>query len=57
MIALHAPLEFSSQAVITAVYHHQQTPNEGLTRRDDQNRYIAPHSTPYEMPYVFGKLT
>jgi hypothetical protein len=55
MIDSQAPLVFWGEAVNTAVYLHQQTPNKGLTKRDDRNGYQAPYSTAYEMLLAFGK--
>jgi hypothetical protein len=55
MIDSQAPLVFWGEAVNTAVYLHQQTPNEGLTKRDDRDGYQAPYPTPYEMLQAFGK--
>jgi hypothetical protein len=50
-----APLEFWGEAINTAVYLHQCLPNEGLTKRDDRDRYNAPYKTPYEMLHSYGK--
>jgi len=50
-----APLVFWGEAVNTTVYLHQQTPNEGQTKRDDRDGYIAPYPTPYEMLHAIGK--
>jgi len=55
MIDSQAPLAFWSEAVNTAVYLHQRTPNEGLTKTDDCAGYQAPYPTPYEMLQAFGK--
>ena len=55
MIESQAPLAFSGEAVNTAAYIHQRTPNEGLTKRDDHDGYQAPSPTPYEMLQSFGK--
>jgi hypothetical protein len=35
MIDCQAPIQFWGEAVNTAVYLHQRSPNEGLTKRDD----------------------
>jgi len=43
------------EAVNTAVYLHQRTPNEDLTKRDECDRYQAPYPTPYELLHAFGK--
>jgi len=50
-----ARLEFWGEAINTAVYLHQCLPNEGLTKRDDRDRYKAPYETPYEMLHSYGK--
>ena len=55
MIDSQAPLVFWAEAVNTAVYLHQRTPNEGVTKRDHCDGYQAPYPTPYEMPQAFGK--
>jgi len=55
MIDFQARLVFWGEAVNTAVYLHQQTPKEGLTKRDDGDGYQAPYPTPYEMLHAFGK--
>jgi len=55
MIDFQAPLVFWGKAVNTAVYLHQGTPNEGLTKRDVHNSYETPYSTPYKMLHAFGK--
>ena len=55
MIDSQAPLVFWGEAVNTTVYLHQQTPKEGLTKRDDRNSYQASYQTPYEMLHTFGK--
>ena len=57
MINCQVPLVFWGDAVITAVYHYQRTPNNGLTKWDDCNGYQAPYQTPYEMLQAFGKLS
>jgi len=49
MIDYQAPLLFWGEAVNTAVYLPQRTPNEGLTKRDDCHGYQAPYPTPYVM--------
>jgi hypothetical protein len=54
IIDSQAPLVCWGDAVDTAVYLHQRTPNEGLTKTDDHNDYTAPYSTPYEMLHAFG---
>jgi len=55
MIDSQVSLVFWGEAVNTAVYLHQRTPNKGLTKRDDRNGYQAPYPTPYEMLQAFGK--
>jgi len=55
MIHSQAPLVFWGEAVNTAVYLYQWTPNEGLTKRYDHNGYQAQYPTPYEMLQAFGK--
>jgi hypothetical protein len=55
IIDSQAPNEFWGEAVHTAVYLHQRSPNEGITKRDDRDGYQAPYETPYEMLQAFGK--
>ena len=55
IIDSQAPIEFWGEAVNTAVYLHQRSPNKGLTKRDDRDGYQAPYETPYEMLQAFGK--
>jgi hypothetical protein len=55
MIDSQVPPAFWREAVNTAVYLHQRTPNEGLTKRDDRDRYLALYPTPYEILHAFGK--
>jgi len=55
MIDSQAPLVFWGEAVNTAVYLHQRTSNQGLTKRNDRNGYQVPYSTPYEILQAFGK--
>jgi len=57
MIDSQAPIQFWGEAVNTAVYLHQRSPNEGLKRRNDRDGYQAPYETPYEMLHGFGKPT
>jgi hypothetical protein len=57
MIDSQPPLVFWGEAVNTAVYHHQRTPNEGPTKRDDRDGSQAPYPTPYKMLQSFGKPT
>jgi hypothetical protein len=55
IIDSQVPHIFWGEAVNTAVYLHQQTPNEGLTKRDDRDGYKAPYETPFEMLHSYGK--
>jgi len=55
MIDSQTPIQFWGEAVNTAVYLHQRSPNEGF-RRNDRNGYQAPYENPYEMLHRFGKL-
>jgi len=57
MIASQAPIQLWGEAVNTAVYLHQRSPNEGLKRKNDRDDYQAPYKTPYEMLHGFGKPT
>ena len=41
----------------TAVYNWQQTPNTGLTKRDDGDGYQAPYPTPSKMLHAFGNAS
>jgi hypothetical protein len=54
MIDSLAPIQFWGEAVNTAVYLHQRSPNEDL-KRNDRDGYKAPYETPYEMLHGFGK--
>jgi len=56
MIDSQAPVQFWGEAINTAVYLHQRSPNEGL-KRTDRDGYQAPYETPYEMLHGFGKPT
>jgi len=56
MIDCQAPIQFWGEAVNTAVYLHQRSPNEGLTRRDG-NGFQAPYNMPYDMLHGFGQPT
>jgi len=49
-----APIQFWGEAVNTAVYLHQRSPNEGR-KGSDRDGYQAPYETPYEMLHGFGK--
>jgi hypothetical protein len=49
------PHVFWGEAVNTAVYLHQRTRNEGITRRHHHIGYQAPYSTPYAMLHASGK--
>ena len=55
IIDSQAPVQFWGEAVNTAVYLHQRSPNEGLKRKNDRNGYQTPYETPYEMLHGFGK--
>jgi hypothetical protein len=55
MIDSQAPVQFWGEAVNTAVYLHQRSPNEGSTKQDNRNGFKAPYETPYEMLHAFGK--
>jgi hypothetical protein len=57
MIDSQVPVQFWGEAVNTAVYLHQRSPNEGLKRKNDGDGYQAPYETPYEMLHGFGKPT
>jgi len=48
MIDSQAPIQFWGEAVNTAVYLHQRSPNEGL-KRNDCDGSKAPYKTPYGM--------
>jgi hypothetical protein len=56
MIDSPAPNQFWGEAVNTAVYLHQRSPNEGL-KRNDRDGYKAPYEMPYEMLHGIGKPT
>jgi hypothetical protein len=55
MIDSQASIQLWREAVNTAVYLRQRSPNEGLKRKDDHDGYKAPYETPYEMLHGFGK--
>jgi len=55
IIDSQAPVQFWGEAVNTAVYLHQRSPNESLKRKNDRDGYQAPYETPYEMLHGFGK--
>ena len=57
MIDSQAAIQFWGEAVDTAVYLHQRSPNEGLKRKNDNDGYQAPYITPYKMRHGFGKPT
>jgi len=57
MIDSQVPVEFWGEAVNTAVYLHQRSPNEGLERKNYHDSYQAPYEKPYEMLHGFGKPT
>jgi hypothetical protein len=57
MIDSQASIQLWGEAVNTAVYLHQRSPNEGLKRKNDRDGYQAPYETPYEMLHGFVKHT
>ena len=57
MIDSQAPIQLWGEAVNTAVYLHQRSPNEGLKRKNHRDGYQAPYETPYEMVHGVGKPT
>jgi hypothetical protein len=57
IIDSESPVQFCGEAVYTAVYLHQRSPNEGLKRQNDCKGYQAPYKTPYKMLHGFGKPT
>jgi len=57
MIDSQAPLGFRGEVINTAVYLHQQSPYEGLTKRDNRNGSQASYPTPHEMLHAFGKTS
>ena len=48
-------MEFWGEAVNRANYLHRMTPNNGLIKCDDQDRYKTPYNTPHEMLLTYGK--
>jgi hypothetical protein len=46
MIDSQVPVQFWGEAVNTAVYLHQRSPNEGLKRKNVPDGYQAPYETP-----------
>jgi len=56
MIDSQAPIQFWGEAVNTAVYLHQRSPNEGL-KRNDHNGCRGSYEMPYKMLHGFGKPT
>jgi hypothetical protein len=56
MIDSQAPIHFWGEAVNSAVYLHQRSPNEGL-KRNDCNGSQAPYEMQYEMLHGFSKPT
>jgi hypothetical protein len=56
MIDSQAPMQFWEEAVNTAVYLHQRSPNEGL-KRNDRDGNQARYETPYKMLHGFGTPT
>ena len=55
MIDSQAPVVSWGEAVNTAVYPHQRTPNEGLMKIDVRDGSQVLYPTPYEMLQAFGK--
>jgi hypothetical protein len=55
MIDSQAAIVFWGEAVKIAVYLHQRTPNEGLTKRGKRDGSQASYPTPYEILQAFGK--
>ena len=53
LIDSQAPVHFWGQAVLTAVYLHRLSPNEGLTKSNGRDGYQAPYVTPYKMLQVY----
>ena len=56
MIDSQAPIQFWGKAVITGVYLHQRSLNDGV-KRNDCDGYKALYQTPYEMLHGFSKPT
>jgi len=56
MIDTQPSIQLWGEAVNTAVYLHQRSPNEGLKRKDCYD-YKEPYEMPYQMLRSFGKLT
>jgi hypothetical protein len=56
MIDFQAPIQFWGEAVNTAVYLHQRSPNEGL-KRNYREGYQAMYETPYKILHGFGQPT
>jgi hypothetical protein len=52
MIDSQAPIQFWGEAVYTAVYLHQRSPNESM-KSSDHDGYQAPYEMPYEMLHGF----
>jgi hypothetical protein len=57
IIDSQAAVQFWGEAVNTAVYLHQRSPNKGRKRNNDHDGYQVPYETPYEMLHGFGKPT
>jgi len=55
MIHSQAHIQFWGEAVNTAVYLHQRSPNDGLKTNNDNDIYQAPYETQYEMLHGFGE--
>ena len=52
-----APVLIWGEAVNTAVYLHQRSPNEGLKRKNDRNGYQELYEMPHDMLHGFVKPT
>jgi len=56
IIDSQAPIQFCGEAVNTAVYHHQRSPN-GCLKRTDRDGCKALYQTPYVKLHRFPKPT
>jgi hypothetical protein len=56
-IDFQTPVQFWGEAVHTAVYLHQRSPNAGLKSKNDRDGDQAPYETPYKMMLGFRKPT
>jgi hypothetical protein len=57
IIDSQAPIQFWGEAVNTAVYLHQRSPNEALRRKNDKACFQAPYEMPYGKVHGVGKPT